>query len=124
MKSTTIVVIIALIVILIAGYFAFKPQATNTNTNNNNGAPNAIKINISNLAFEPTSLTAQLGDVVTWTNNDSVAHQIVSNNGAFSSPTLNQGESFSLDITSELQGNQSYYCSIHPSMIGSITVTP
>lgn len=75
-------------------------------------------ISIQNFAFNPGSVTITKGTVVTWVNNDSIAHQIKS--ADFNSSILNQGQSFS--FTFNQTGIFNYFCAIHPAMLGSITV--
>ena len=78
---------------------------------------------IMNYAFSPASVTVNAGDTVTWTNQDAAAHTVVVSSGpeTFSSPTLQTGQSFSFTFTKA--GTYSYYCSIHPDMKASITVS-
>lgn len=70
--------------------------------------------------FQPASITIQTGASVTWRNDDSVSHQIVSNTNAFSSPVLNAGGSYTHVF--DQAGTYSYHCGIHPYMTGTITV--
>ncbi len=73
--------------------------------------------------FSPASLTISVGDTVTWTNHDTAPHNIVVTDGPekFTSPTLQTGQTFSHTFTQA--GTYSYYCSIHPDMKATITVT-
>jgi plastocyanin len=75
---------------------------------------------IQGFSFQPASLTIQTGGSVTWRNDDSVSHQIVSNANAFSSPVLSPGGSYTHVF--DLAGTYPYHCGIHPYMTGSITV--
>jgi plastocyanin len=79
-------------------------------------------IQVVDFAFAPAGLTVTVGDTVTWTNMDAVAHTATSTTGAFDSGTLDQGESFSLTVTSA--GTFDYLCTPHPSMTGRIIVEP
>lgn len=47
-----------------------------------------ISISITKTGFHPASATVPAGEAVTWTNNDTSRHQVVSNTGAFNSPVL------------------------------------
>ncbi|MGB7787588.1 cupredoxin domain-containing protein [Methanoregula sp.] len=81
-------------------------------------------VSINNFAFSPRQVTVSQGTTVTWTNQDSVAHTVVSDAGvpdAFSSDPLSQGSSFTFTFTKP--GTYTYHCSIHPSMTGTVTVT-
>lgn len=75
-------------------------------------------ISITNFAFNPASLTVNKGDTVVWTNNDSAPHQI--SGGGINSTIMGKTESYSLTLTTT--GTIDYYCSIHPSMRGTIIV--
>ncbi|MGZ4883524.1 MAG: cupredoxin domain-containing protein [Halobacteriota archaeon] len=77
-------------------------------------------VTLQGLAIQPSALTIQRGTSVTWRNNDSVAHHIVSDTGAFSSSVLNPGDSYTHQFTQA--GTYPYHCSIHPFMTGTITV--
>ncbi len=73
--------------------------------------------------FTPASLSIAVGDTVTWTNHDTAPHNVVVTDGPekFTSPTLQTGQTFSHTFTQA--GTYSYYCSIHPDMKATITVT-
>jgi plastocyanin len=77
---------------------------------------------ISGLAFSPRALSAELGDVVTWTNQDSIGHTVTCDAGScgFASTVLGHGETFS--ATLDQSGTLSYHCSIHLSMHGALYV--
>jgi len=77
---------------------------------------------IQQYAYSPASLTINAGDTVTWTNKDSVAHDVSVMSGpqTFHSPMLAQGQSWS--HTFGAAGSYSYMCSVHPDMVASVTV--
>jgi plastocyanin len=79
---------------------------------------------IKQYAYSPPALTIAQGDTVTWTNRDSVAHDVTVSSGPahFHSPLLAQGRSWS--FTFSTAGSYSYLCSVHPDMVAAITVTP
>ncbi len=77
-------------------------------------------IAIQNYAFSPSALTIQKGANVTWKNDDSVQHNVVSDSSAFSSPLLNKGDTYTHQFNNT--GTFSYICSIHPYMKGTIVV--
>lgn len=82
----------------------------------------SMTVSIANFAFDPSTLNIDKGTKVTWTNNDSVAHTIVSdpNGENFKSNTLQPGDKFSL--TFDKTGTFAYHCGIHPTMKASMTV--
>jgi plastocyanin len=59
------------------------------------------------------------GTTVTWVNNDSITHTTTSNGGTWNG-NLAPGASFS--FTFAAPGTYPYHCTIHPNMIGTITV--
>jgi plastocyanin len=76
---------------------------------------------IEQYAYSPAALTVEQGDTVTWTNHDSVQHDVLVTSGpaTFQSPMLGQGQSWSHTFT--VAGSYSYICSVHPDMRGSVT---
>jgi plastocyanin len=73
-------------------------------------------------AFSPKDLKVTSGTKVTWTNNDSATHQIVSKGDPFPGDgTIDSGESYS--VTFDTPGTYDYFCGIHNSMTGSIVVS-
>ncbi|HEY6736422.1 MAG TPA: cupredoxin family copper-binding protein [Candidatus Saccharimonadia bacterium] len=89
-------------------------------------APSAItvKASIKDMAFSPAGLTVKAGTTVTWKNEDSVSHNVVETDGQAgpSSGTLANGQTYSFAFSTP--GTYHYHCSIHPSMTGTVTVTP
>lgn len=84
--------------------------------------PSSTSVSISNFSFVPSALVIKKGTKVTWINNDSVPHTVISDSGnLLSSPTLAPGQSFSFAFPIAVVIN--YHCSIHPTMKGSVTVT-
>lgn len=101
---------------------AQKNTTNNTPANNGQTAQNANKVNISNFAFSPATLTVKKGTTVTWTNNDSVTHTVTSNSDhGPSSGNLSPGQTYNFTFTDE--GTFNYSCTIHPEMHGAVTVT-
>jgi len=83
-------------------------------------ASGGTAVSIANFAFDPASLTVKVGDTVTWTNKDSVAHTVTADDGSFKSEQIQPGAAYK--FTFAKAGTFSYHCSIHPNMTGSITV--
>lgn len=79
-------------------------------------------VSISGFAFGPSTLTVAAGTTVTWTNEDGFAHNVTGPDGAFASADLATGDTFS--VTFDEAGSFTYLCGIHPSMAGTVVVTP
>ncbi|CAN5549075.1 hypothetical protein BH23CHL10_BH23CHL10_00970 [soil metagenome] len=77
-------------------------------------------VEIADFAFAPATLTITVGDTVTWTNQDAVAHTATSTTGVFDSGDLEQGESYAVTFTAP--GTYDYLCTPHPSMTGRVVV--
>jgi len=75
---------------------------------------------IEGFLFQPGNLEVPVGATVTWTNEDSAAHDATSRNGDWQTERLSEGESDTL--TFDRPGEYDYYCSIHPSMKARLVV--
>lgn len=76
---------------------------------------------IRNFAFGPQVITVKAGTTVHWTNHDTEAHTVTSDTGAFGSPVLQPGASYSFSFTKP--GTYHYHCTIHPFMTGMVMVS-
>src|SRR5881227_707948 len=56
-------------------------------------------IQITKNGFTPSTVNVTAGDTVTWHNSDTRTHQVVADNGAFASPALAAGASWSFTTT-------------------------
>jgi plastocyanin len=63
------------------------------------------------------------GTTVEWTNKDAVAHRIGSDSAEVASPALSGAQSTYSHLF-VAPGDYPYYCAIHPSMRGTVTVAP
>ncbi len=61
-----------------------------------------------------------VGDTITWTNQDAAPHTATADDGSFDTGELARGQSGSHTFTTA--GSFSYVCSIHPSMRATVTV--
>lgn len=79
-----------------------------------------IDIRIERSSFSPADVTVQAGDTVRWANRDNTNHQIVSDAGAFVSPILGPGKSYSFAF--ENAGTYRYRDALKPSVRGVVRV--
>ena len=77
-------------------------------------------VTITATGFSPESVTVRPGDTVTWKNNDSKAHAIVSDTGLFKSSNLQPGESYSYRF--EVESSYSYHDAMSKSATGVVNV--
>ena len=87
-------------------------------------APDALAatrtVRIERDGFRPQSLTINLGDTVVWRNVDTVNHQVVADSGAFASPILRPGQSYS--FTFRAAGRYRYRDALEPAERGVVIV--
>jgi plastocyanin len=80
------------------------------------------RVVIKDFMFAPVALTVKAGSVVSWTNQDNEPHTVASDAGVFRSGALDTNDSFSFKF--DKPGTYRFLCSIHPYMVGTITVEP
>ncbi len=84
-------------------------------------ATGPVTISMKNIAFNPKEVTVKAGTKITWKMDEPVPHNVVADSGAdFKSEILNEGETF--EYTPEKPGTIEYECTLHPGMVGTITV--
>jgi plastocyanin len=83
-------------------------------------APAGPTVKIDNFTFGPATLTVGVGVTVTWVNNDDIPHTVVATDRAFKSHVMDTDEKFSFTFTKP--GEYSYFCSLHPHMVGKVVV--
>ena len=85
-------------------------------------AASSTAVSITSTGFHPSSVTVAAGDNVTWTNNDALRHQVVANNGSFSSPVLSAKQSYSHAFRTG--GTFGYHDGLHPALRARVAVVP
>jgi len=83
-----------------------------------------VSVNIMSFKFDPTPLVIPVGTTVVWTNQDSAPHTATSDPGSafvFDTGMLHKGESGKITFTTV--GTFTYFCTVHPNMHGTVTVT-
>ena len=80
--------------------------------------PGSVKV--VDYAFSPAEITVRAGETVTWTFADEAGHDVVATDTSFASEVLGSGGTYS--FTFPRAGTFEYFCSIHPSMKGTVVV--
>ena len=77
----------------------------------------------TNECYIPNKITVHPGDTVVWSNDDTAAHTVTSENteNAFDSSLFMAGSTFSTKF--DTLGEYNYFCMVHPWMKGSVLVT-
>jgi plastocyanin len=85
------------------------------------GGGGGAEVSEEDITFTPAEVTVSAGDTVTWTNNDSVDHDVTADSFSSGDPGgMAPGDTF--EHTFEEAGTFDYVCTVHPGMEGSVTV--
>ncbi len=78
-------------------------------------------VRIVDFAFQPESLTVEVGATVTWTHAGQAPHTVTSETRLFDSGRLSAGQPFTFTFTAP--GTFAYRCEVHPArMAGTVVV--
>jgi len=77
-------------------------------------------VSIKRAAFSPATVNIVAGDSIRWRNDDTQNHQVVSTTGAFASPVLSRGKTYTFRF--DVAGTYQYRNALHPSVTGTIKV--
>jgi len=80
-----------------------------------------IQGNSGNQSFAPNPATMRVGQSVAWRNADSTTHNATQDANRFATSNLGGGATSS-PITMSTPGTFTYHCTIHPGMVGTLTV--
>jgi plastocyanin len=90
------------------------------------GGKGNVPVTMKDIAFDPAEVKVPKGGSVTWTNDDSVGHDVTKTSGPgpdFKSGdpgALSSGDTFTQKFTKP--GVVKYVCTVHPGMEGSVVV--
>jgi plastocyanin len=90
-------------------------------------AESGAKVSMKDISFQPSNVTVAKGGSVTWTNDDSVGHDVTKESGPgpeFKSGDpggIAGGDAFTQKFNTP--GSIKYVCTVHPGMEGTVTVT-
>jgi plastocyanin len=78
-----------------------------------------IRIEMENLGYKPTTVSAHVGDTIEWFNADFLAHTATARNKAWDVSILPKKTG---RVTLRQKGDIEYYCRFHPNIVGQISV--
>jgi plastocyanin len=91
------------------------------------GGGGGAQVSMQNIQFDPKNITVKPGETITFTNDESVPHDVHKQSGPggdfASGPDggMQQGDTFDLKL--DKPGKYEYVCHVHaPGMAGTITV--
>lgn len=99
-----------------------KPESSGSG----GGGSGGVKVAMKGIQFQPASAGVTKGGTVTWTNDDSVGHDVTKKGGPgpdFKSGDpggMQGGDTFKQKF--DTAGKIDYVCTIHPNMTASLTV--
>jgi plastocyanin len=97
---------------------ASKSSGSSTSVGSGTTAPDTVEV--KNFSFTPQNITVNVGTRITWTFEDTAAHNVTADDGSFKSTDLSRGGTYS--FTFNTAGKYSYICTIHQYMKGTVTV--
>jgi plastocyanin len=85
------------------------------------------EVSLESVQFEPEDLTVKAGETITFTNNESIPHDVHKTSGPgedfASGPSGGMQEGDTFELTLDQPGKYEYVCDVHaPGMAGTITV--
>ena len=120
--STRYFFIIAIAALTTSCGSSYSSSPSGPTPTTNSGSTITLNAGVSSLtsaAFGTNPLTVATGTTITWTNRDTIAHTTTANAGTWNA-NLAPGGSFS--FTFSTPGTFPYRCTVHPNMVGTITV--
>jgi plastocyanin len=81
----------------------------------------SIAGNLGAQSFAPNPVAMRVGQTVSWKNADSITHTATQDGSGFNTGNLSAGATSS-PIKMSTAGTFTYHCTIHPGMVGTITV--
>jgi plastocyanin len=110
--------IVPLILLLVVVVSACSSSSDSTTTG---PASAGTEVSIVNFDFEPSTVDFAAGETITFVNNGTTSHTSTAVDGLWDSGTLAPGDSFDVIVTET--GELPFFCSIHPSMEGTLNVS-
>lgn len=100
-------------------------STTTTSSSSSAPAPAATggggSVTMKSIKFNPGTVKVKAGDTVTWTNEDSVGHDVTSKTfKSGSAGGIEPGQSFKHKFAKA--GTFTYVCTVHPGMQGTVVV--
>jgi plastocyanin len=96
-------------------------SACGSDNSGGSGGSGPPTISMHDLRFHPAHVSVKVGQRVTWTNDDTVDHNVTAKSGAkFMSQAFGGGGKYT--YTPRSPGTITYVCTLHPGMNGTLVV--
>lgn len=80
-----------------------------------------IQGNNASNSYAPNPVTMRVGQRIAWRNADAITHTATQDGGAFNTGSISGGATSSATMMNTA-GTFAYHCTIHPGMVGTVTV--
>ena len=80
-----------------------------------------IQGNNASNSYAPNPVTMRVGQTIAWRNADSITHTATQDGAGFNTGSVAAGATSAATMMSTA-GTFTYHCTIHPGMVGSVTV--
>jgi plastocyanin len=85
-------------------------------------APGSVTASIVDFEFDPATVSAKVGDVISWTNNGDAPHTATLDGiAACATAQLSPGASGGISFSAA--GTYPFHCAVHSTMKGTIEIT-
>ena len=115
-----------LIAVIDCGGGGYNSTPTTTPPSTTGGGTADVVVSIVGIAgsmsFSPNPANVRVGQKVAWRNDDNIAHTATQTGNGFDTGTVASG-ALSTPIAITTAGSLSYFCRIHPAMVGTLNVT-
>lgn len=119
--SRALIISLCLVTALAAGCSSSSdaPIAGATTTG---GTSKTAVVHIKGYAYIPPKLDVKAGQQITFINDDKVEHTATANNKSFDTGMIAPGKSKTITVKAGVTGADSYFCTVHNYMKGTVTV--
>ena len=84
--------------------------------------PRTHQVAIRGMQFVPAQLSVDVGDTITWTNEDVMPHTVTAAGAATAFDSKDIAAKATWSLTVSATGDYAYVCSYHPTMKGQLAV--
>lgn len=116
--------VVAVVVLAGAGFVYYSTQQPAVESSTTASVEDAVQtdsVEIKNFKYSPAVIKVSVGTKVTWTNKDTVQHNVIGDTFTdLNGPLLDKEKSYSYTFTEA--GSYGYHCAPHPYMKGTVIV--
>jgi plastocyanin len=120
------IIVGAIVAMIVVAFVGIQFSTTSDGSGDEGAGPTSVNdsqvtIDIQGYAYHPSNISVPRGAKVTWLNDDNQDHTATEkDNGSWNTQIVHNGQSETIEFDSP--GTFAYYCTIHPYMVGTLTV--